>query len=227
MQAESKVRQIIRGVLTLLVFLALLFIPAGRIAWREGWLFLLFFLVTVSGMTLWMRRRDPALAAERTNVAENVEKWDNIIIAIYTVMLFILLILAGLDSGRMNWSTVPLVVRLLGWLGLILAGAIVWWSMASNTFLSERVRIQDDRGHQVVSSGPYKYVRHPMYVGVILSVICVPIVLGSWWALIPGVIIAVLFVVRTVLEDRTLISKLPGYLTYCQEVQYRLIPGVW
>jgi protein-S-isoprenylcysteine O-methyltransferase Ste14 len=135
-----------RGVLTLLVFLALMFIPAGRIDWWEGWLFLLFFLVTVSGLALWMRRSDPALAAERTNVAENVEKWDNIIIAIYTVMLFILLILAGLDSGRMNWSTVPLVIRLLGWLGLFLAGAIVWWSMASNTFLSERVRIQDDRG---------------------------------------------------------------------------------
>lgn len=99
--------------------------------------------------------------------------------------------------------------------------------MATNTFLSQRVRIQDDRGHQVVSTGPYRFVRHPKYVGVIIFMLCVPIVLGSWWAFGPGGLIIILFVIRTGLEDRTLIKKLPGYLQYSQQVRYRLLPGIW
>jgi protein-S-isoprenylcysteine O-methyltransferase Ste14 len=206
---------------------ALLFIPAGRLDWLQGWLLLVFFFGAVLALYLWLRRTDPALAAERQQAGENVEPWDRAIMAVYTLLLLVLVVVAGLDSGRFGWSAVPLWLQLLGWLGLTVAMATVWWAMASNTYLSELVRIQEDRGHQVVTAGPYHYVRHPMYVGVILAVASVPLVLASLWALLPAGLIAALFVIRTGLEDRTLQEKLPGYQDYTAQVRYRLIPGVW
>lgn len=167
--------------------------------------------------------------AERQNVskAENVKRWDQVIMAIYSVILLVLLVVASLDAGRMGWSQVPLVVRVLGWLGLGVALVLIWRVMAENTYLSERVRIQEERGHQVVTTGPYQYVRHPMYVGIIIAMLSVPLALGSWWALIPAVSIVALFIVRTALEDYTLYEELPGYQEYTRHVRYRLLPGIW
>jgi len=111
---------------------------------------------------------------------------------------------------------------------LVIAGhALVVWATGTNAFFSQVVRIQTERGHTVITGGPYRYVRHPAYVGMILVVVGAPIMLGSWWALIPGVISAVLMIVRTVLEDRTLQAELSGYVEYAQHTRYRLLPGVW
>ncbi|MEA3440657.1 MAG: isoprenylcysteine carboxylmethyltransferase family protein, partial [Chloroflexota bacterium] len=115
----------------------------------------------------------------------------------------------------------------LGWLGFLFSLILIWWTFASNPYLSEQVRIQDDRGHEVVSDGPYRFVRHPMYVGIIVTVLCVPLVLGSLLALIPAVLIVVLFVIRTALEDRTLQEELEGYQAYARRVKYRLVPYIW
>ncbi len=101
------------------------------------------------------------------------------------------------------------------------------WVTRTNAYLSRFARIQDDRGQQVVTTGPYRYVRHPMYAAVIPFILCIALILGSWWALVPGAIIAILFVVRTALEDRMLQEELPGYKAYAQHVRYRLLPGVW
>ena len=140
---------------------------------------------------------------------------------------FALLIVASLDSGRFGWSNVPLSVHIAGWAGLAVAFLFASWAMLSNTYASRTVRIQSDRGHQVVTTGPYRYVRHPMYVGTIFFGVCTPLFLGSWWALVPGGLLAGLFVVRTALEDRTLREELPGYAEYAERVRYRLLPGVW
>jgi protein-S-isoprenylcysteine O-methyltransferase Ste14 len=105
--------------------------------------------------------------------------------------------------------------------------AVTYWAMAVNPFLSTIVRIQDDRGHFVVTSGPYRYVRHPMYAMILLMWPGIALELGSWWALIPAVVIAIVFVIRTTLEDRTLQAELPGYAAYGQQTRYRLLPGVW
>ncbi|MGD9347484.1 MAG: isoprenylcysteine carboxylmethyltransferase family protein, partial [Candidatus Aminicenantes bacterium] len=105
--------------------------------------------------------------------------------------------------------------------------ALVFWTMTQNRYLSEVVRIQKDRGHKVCTTGPYKYVRHPMYVGVIIFVICLPLALGSFFALITGLLIILVFLIRTWLEDKTLQNELPGYKEYAEEVRYKLIPGVW
>ncbi len=99
--------------------------------------------------------------------------------------------------------------------------------MLVNAFLVTTVRIQEERGHRVVTNGPYRFLRHPTYVGAILFTWGGPLLLGSWWALIPGTIAVIAFVVRTYLEDRTLQAELPGYQEYTQQVRYRLLPGVW
>lgn len=217
----------IRSVLMIGLFILLLFVPAGRLDWIEGWLFLLGFLGIVGALVIWGYHTRPDLMRERTQAGENVKLWDRVILGIYTGLLVVMLIVAGLDSGRFNWSEPPLVLRIMAWLGLLISVMLVWWTMAVNPFLSEQVRIQDDRGHVVVSEGPYKFVRHPMYVGVILAVVCVPIVLGSYWAWIPAFLIALLFIVRTALEDQTLQEELPGYREYAERVRFRLIPHIW
>lgn len=218
---------ILRLVISLAIVVALFFIPAGRLDWWAGWGFLALFFAASLGLYAWLRKRDPALVAERQQSGPGVERWDRFIMGLYTLLLLTLPIVAGLDAGRFGWSAPSPWVQLLGWLLLALALAIVAWTMAANTYLSERVRIQEERGHQVVSGGPYRYVRHPMYVGVILALLGAPLALGSLWALIPAGACAVLFVVRTALEDRTLQEKLPGYREYAGRVRYRLFPGLW
>jgi protein-S-isoprenylcysteine O-methyltransferase Ste14 len=104
---------------------------------------------------------------------------------------------------------------------------LIWWVTSVNRRLSTMVRIQDDRGQQVVTNGPYRYVRHPMYVGTVLFAPGIPLLLGSWWALIPAGMIIVIFIIRTAMEDKTLMEELPGYAEYTKQVRYRLIPGIW
>jgi protein-S-isoprenylcysteine O-methyltransferase Ste14 len=116
---------------------------------------------------------------------------------------------------------------LFGWIWLALAGGLVFWTVSVNTFLSRHVRIQDDRNQQTVTRGPYRWIRHPMYLGVIVLMLGIPLVLASLWALVPGGLIGILFVVRTALEDRTLQAELPGYREYAQKVRFRLFPGIW
>ena len=218
---------IVRGAVTILVFFAILFLPAGKFDWWEGWTFFLVFLIATSVLVLWMRRKDPELLSERSQPGENVERWDRVLMSIYTVLLIIMLIIAGIDSGRLDLSSPPLFLRIAGWCGLAISLLMVAWTMSSNTFLSKMVRIQDDRGHVVVTQGPYRYIRHPMYVGVILAMISTPLVLGSFWALIPAGMIVILFIVRTYLEDNALKEKLSGYSDYSAQVRFRLIPGIW
>ncbi len=220
-------KRVVRGISSVVLFVALLFVPAGRWDWVAGWAFLVFTLSSVTILSLVLRRKDPELIKERTGVAENVESWDRTILRIYGVLSIALFVVAGLDGGRFQWSSIPPTIYVLGWVSLVGASATIWWVLFTNTYTSRVVRIQEDRGHKVVTKGPYQYVRHPMYVGVMLAVLSIPLVLGSWWALIPSAGIVVLFIVRTALEDRTLQAKLSGYSEYAERVRYRLVPGIW
>ncbi|HEX7588414.1 MAG TPA: isoprenylcysteine carboxylmethyltransferase family protein, partial [Anaerolineae bacterium] len=152
---------------------------------------------------------------------------DKVVMLLYTVSMFGLLIVAGFDAVRFGWTNMLIAGQAVGVFGYLLSMAITYWAMLSNPFLATTVRIQEDRGHRVATTGPYKIVRHPMYVGVILMWLSTALILGSWWALVPGVLIAVIFVVRTALEDRMLQAELPGYADYAKSVRQRLIPGVW
>jgi len=219
--------RILRIILSILFFPTALFVPAGRIDWPEAWAFILVFYTVAVSLRFWIAGRNPGLQKERNRHASDVEKWDTVLMGIYPVLLLAMLVISALDSGRFGWSNVPMRVRILGWIGLGIAGIIVWWVMSANPFASRWVRIQEDRGHTVIMEGPYRYVRHPMYVGIIIFVISVPILLDSWWGLFPGVATGLLFVYRTVLEERTLLLNLPGYADYALRVRYRLIPGIW
>ncbi|MCJ7533093.1 MAG: isoprenylcysteine carboxylmethyltransferase family protein [Anaerolineales bacterium] len=140
---------------------------------------------------------------------------------------FALPLVAGLDV-RFGWAREPSVAwHVVGAVALAVGLGFTSWAMIANAYFSTAVRIQSDRGHTVCRSGPYRFVRHPGYVGFILQSLSVPFLLGSLWALVPGITAAVLMGIRTSLEDRTLQTELPGYQDYVQEVRHRLVPGIW
>ena len=211
----------------ILVMALLLFIPAGRLDWPEAWILSLLYGVFLLIYAVWGTLKAPDLLKERSQVAQNVKTWDKVIMVIYTALLLSTPIVAGVDVGRAQWSQMPALLQGLGLAGILLAGALVFWTVLTNAYLGRMVRIQDDRGHQVITGGPYHYVRHPMYVGIILLFPCMALFLGSWWACAPASLIALLMVIRTALEDRTLQAELPGYAEYARQVRYRLLPGVW
>jgi protein-S-isoprenylcysteine O-methyltransferase Ste14 len=211
----------------ILVMDLLLFIPAGHLDWPAAWILSLLYGVFLLAYVVWGTLRAPDLLKERSQVAENVKGWDKIIMAVYTVLLLATLVLAALEVGRFQWSQMPVGLQVLGLVVMVLAGGLIFWTILTNAYLGRMVRIQEDRGHQVVTGGPYHYVRHPMYVGIILLFPGMALFLGSWWALVPASLIAMLMVIRTALEDRALRAELPGYAEYAQQVRYRLLPGVW
>ncbi len=223
---RSGVGRIVTVLGMLLVIGVLLFGIAGRLYWPEAWIFLVLYLAGILANGLWSLRRNPEVINERGRIGTNAKSWDKVIGVFYTVFLFGTFILAGLDA-RNAWSAAPLWVEWLGGVLFALSLALTFWVMTANTFLSTFVRIQDERGHTAVTGGPYRFVRHPMYAGILLLSLGMPLLLGSWWALIPGVLNIALFFVRTSLEDRTLQAELPGYKEYVEEVHFRLIPGIW
>lgn len=220
-------RVAVKGVGSLAALDAVLFGIAGRWDWVAPWLITGIFAVLLTTGAWWFLRRDPELIEERLTVAADVPSWDRRLVRTYSLLLPVLFVTAALDAGRFRWSHVPAPLEVAGAAGTIAAVVIIWWCTASNHFLSTYARIQTDRGHRVVRHGPYGFVRHPMYTSIIVLMIGLALLLGSWLALIPAGLIAVLFIVRTSLEDRMLADSLEGYRDYARQVPARLLPGVW
>jgi protein-S-isoprenylcysteine O-methyltransferase Ste14 len=172
--------------------------------------------------------RYPDLLIERSRANSDAKPWDKVIMPLASGFLpLISYIMAGFTE-RWDWGPPMSQEAQIAGLVLTIAGyGVVVWAMGANAYFSPLVRIQQERGHQVADGGPYRIVRHPGYLGAIVFTLAVPILLGSWWALIPGVLAAIIYVLRTFLEDRTLAEELPGYSEYQQRTQYRLFPGVW
>jgi len=220
-------RLLVRLLLALGILGALLFLPAGRWDWPEAWALILSFGAFLLLYALWGLYRDPAQLQERSQVAANVKRWDKVILGVYSALLPTVFVVAGFDAGRLGWSVVPVAVEALAWMALVLAAALILWTTTVNTYLSRQARIQDDRGQEVVTRGPYGTIRHPMYLGIVVLFFSLGPALGSWCALIPGLAIDVLFVVRTAKEDAMLREELAGYEAYARRVRYRLVPGIW
>jgi len=207
-----------------------LFIAAGRLNWVWAWVY----LGIVVSFTLISRiaviRTNPDLIAERAQSLdrEDVKGWDRLILFfLLLVGPLAMMIVAGLDE-RFGWSPqVPLAFRLAALAIMVPGYSVATWAMAVNRYYSAVVRIQKDRGQTVVTDGPYRLVRHPSYATGIVSSLMIPILLGSLWALIPCGLVAVVTVIRTALEDKTLLEELDGYKEYAQRVRYRLLPGIW
>ena len=232
MNAESRARTLlvkilVRGVVELAILGCLLFGLAGRVDWPAAWLIILLFTghLVLSGW--WLFRHDPELLKERLTTASNVPHWDRLIARGNRILLPMFLATAALDAGRFGWSAMPSIVRATGTAAVLAAVGVIWWCAAANHFPSARSRIQNERGHTVVQHGPYRLVRHPLYASRIVLIIGTALTLGSWIALVPAALNAVLLILRTSLEDRLLTTELPGYRDYAKHVPERLVPGLW
>jgi protein-S-isoprenylcysteine O-methyltransferase Ste14 len=220
-------RLITSSVSSLLIFILCLFLPAGTWAWYRGWVFFLVLVAASVVVSLYLRRVNPDVVAARVNRHQGTKSWDRWVVGLVIPVITLILPLAALDDGRFHWLPVHWWVCVIGYVLLIAGFAGVTWAESVNKFFEPTVRIQTDRGHKVVDTGPYAIIRHPGYVFASLIFVGMPLALGSLWALIPAVLACVVLVVRTVLEDRTLQTELTGYREYAERVRYRLVPGVW
>lgn len=137
------------------------------------------------------------------------------------------LVIPGFDAVRYQWSYVPLAVKVICF--ILVSASFIWisWIMNENTYLSRFVEIQEERGHKVITTGPYRFIRHPMYAGATILLLSLPVALGSLYALIPAAFCVIFIIIRTVLEDKTLHKELEGYVEYAQKTKHRLLPGIW
>jgi len=204
-----------------------LFWSAGRIDWWAAWAAIAVWLTFFIATDILLLRFNPELMAERLNPPKEAKTWDRVIMSLLRITQLARYILAGLDH-RYGWTVgFPVAAQLAGLVVCSLSYALLAWAMTSNAFFSQIVRIQSDRGHAVVTHGPYRYMRHPAYVGMIIFELAMPILLASWWSLLTSGLCAILLILRTALEDRTLQVELTGYVDYARQVRYRLLPGIW
>ena len=219
-------RQFVPVVFSLAITSVCLFGSVGRLDWSNAWVLLgLNFAASVASTAL--LSHNPGLRAERSNVKAG-KSWDKPIVAIVVLLGPVATwITAGLDT-RFHWSDgMPPPAFLTGVVVAVLSAALITWAMHSNKFFSSVVRIQKDRGHVVVTSGPYRFVRHPGYTGMSAFTLATPLILNSRWAFAPAIVTAAVTGLRTVLEDRTLHNELRGYAGYARRVKYRLVPPIW
>jgi protein-S-isoprenylcysteine O-methyltransferase Ste14 len=204
-----------------------LFLSAGRWDWVMGWVFVIITTLWVGATALVVIPRNPELLAERTGPRKGSKTWDTVIMSIIGLALVAGYIVAGLDV-RYGWTTgISPLLQIAALIIVVLGYALTVWATAANSFFSLIVRIQKERGHTVATGVPYRFVRHPAYVGGVVAYLAVPVMLGSLWALILGGLAALLMVVRTILEDKTLLNELDGYKDYAGRTRYRLVLGVW
>jgi protein-S-isoprenylcysteine O-methyltransferase Ste14 len=217
--------------LRMAAFAVALLWPAGTWRWWEAWALIGLWLAFAGAATVFLSRHDPALLAERLKtspVQKGQKTWDKVLMLLMFVAGLGIYIVPGFDVVRFGWSEpLPVWVEVLAMVVHVPGFLFIGWVMRENTYLSRVVRIADERGHHVITTGPYALVRHPMYCAVIVMLFAVPVALGSRFGLIPAALMVALVVVRTFLEDRTLHAELPGYLEYAKETRYRLIPGIW
>ena len=230
MRPTHLIRAAVGFALYLFLVPALLFFAAGTVNWPMAWGYVLLLLASTIGSRLIVWRRNPDTLRERARFtsSEGTKSWDRVLVAI--VGLFgpmVMMIVAGLDH-RFGWSAaVPPIAQYLAALAIAVGYGLAVWAMVVNAYFSAVARIQEDRGQVVVTTGPYRIVRHPSYAGALLASLALPIMLDAIWALVPGLVMVVALIIRTSLEDRMLREELDGYQHYAERTAYRLVPGLW
>ncbi|WP_197993134.1 methyltransferase family protein [Gimesia aquarii] len=211
---------------TTVFFAILLFVPAGRLDWILGWIYVGLFIINMIINWVCLQLWNPELIAARMRFSKGTKTWDKVWAALFAPLIIAIYIVAGLEF-RDGASRLTEMAWPFGLVLFVLGSALLMWSMVVNPFFEKTVRIQTDRGHRVIDSGPYAYLRHPGYVGFMAWVLSTPLLLASAWALIPALLSVIGIAIRTALEDRTLRAELPGYTDYTKRVRFRLIPGIW
>jgi protein-S-isoprenylcysteine O-methyltransferase Ste14 len=209
---------------------AILFLSAGRLDLPRAWIYLgASFIQTLVGVML-ISRFNPTLIMGRAQsvTKQDIKAWDKILMPMALVTQYVVLLaVIGLDVGRFQWSSLGIPYAIVGSVMLIVGATLGLWAAVSNPYYEAVVRIQRDRDHKVITTGPYGIVRHPGYVGAMLATVSTPLIIGSVFGLVPAAIVAILLLIRTALEDKTLHNELEGYSDYARKVRYRLLPWVW
>lgn len=227
MNTKLIIRYAFRETMGLVIMGVALFWSAGRIDWLPAWAALVVMFAWSVATAIIILHLNPALLVERLEPRKGAKKWDTAIMSVLGLTQLIRYIVAGLDQ-RYNWTGgFPIVAQISAFIMCFWGYALVAWATASNAFFSQIVRLQPDRNHSVIKSDPYRFIRHPAYVGAMVYELSVPILLASWWAFIPSTVCICLLILRTFLEDRTLLIELNGYDDYARQVRFRLFPGLW
>ncbi|WP_407169545.1 methyltransferase family protein [Bradyrhizobium sp. ORS 111] len=207
---------------------ALLFASAGTMQWPGAWTYLVVSAVLGPACGLWLAKVDPGLLAERMRLTAREEQpaADKYFMLVLIALVVIWLVAMGLDR-RFDGANAGVTLMLLGVVLYLVSMMLILWVFRTNSFAAPVVKVQPERDHRVISTGPYAVVRHPMYGSVMLFFIGVPLMLGTWWGLAFVPVFFLMFAVRTRIEERTLVAGLPGYADYATRVRYRLIPGLW
>ena len=228
MLTKSGKRYIIAIFILIILQALLLFVSSGKINILRFWIFIVVNLVYVIFSTILLYRINPELINQRGEIKRDAKLWDQFLMRAHNIVLiFILPIVIGLDVGRFQWSYLNYYYLIPGYLLFIFSDILVNWAMIVNTHFEATVRIQRDREHKVITSGPYKLVRHPGYLAAVVYFISLPMILGSIYGFIPSIMGIIILIIRTGLEDKTLLNELEGYSEYSKKVKYRLMPGIW
>jgi protein-S-isoprenylcysteine O-methyltransferase Ste14 len=207
--------------------LALIFLPAGSLSWRPGWLFVIILFAAFGASALILARVNPIIYRARSRFQPGTKAWDKRLLMIILPAMVAILPVAALDAGRFHWSSVPCWAVATGYAATLAAIAVTGWAQAVNPYFEPGVRIQSERHQRVIDTGPYRYVRHPGYIAAILLFFGMALALGSLRGMVPAMIASAVLVVRTAWEDRLLRGELQGYEDYARRVRWRLAPGFW
>lgn len=214
--------------LTMAVWIGGQFAAARRADWLRGWIVAAIYVAAMAGIGAAMRHGSQGLMGERGKLRrKDTKRFDRVFMAMMLPLATVQPWVAGWDAGCAGCAALPFALLYPG-MALFLAGAaLMGWALAVNRHAETTVRIQTERGHTVITGGPYRWVRHPMYVGIAVLYVGLPLMWGSRWAGALSAAIIVLFLWRTGMEDRTLRAELEGYGEYTKTTKYRLVPGLW
>jgi protein-S-isoprenylcysteine O-methyltransferase Ste14 len=226
--SQTTMPKVIGGLAVAAMFVGagLVFVLARRLGWTLGWIYVGMVVATLTINLACLLRWNPELIRRRMRVSKFTKTWDKVWAVLFGLAMIAIYVAAVMEA-RDRVSSAPGAAWLLGLAIFVPGWALAIWSMVVNPFFEKTVRIQTDHGHRVIDTGPYAYMRHPGYVGFSGWMLSTPFLLVSTWAFVPALITVVLLVIRTALEDRTLLEELPGYDEYASRVRFRLIPGVW
>jgi len=220
--------KVLQTMVMISVWIGIGLLAAGTVRWLRGWIFTVAMLSGYAIMGLYVHRKNPGVLSARTEWTHgDTQPFDKLFFLLFAPLYMVQPVVGGLDAIRFRWTSMPFFTVYLGLALLACADALIAWAMSVNPFAERTVRIQSDRGQTAVTTGPYRIVRHPMYLGALMMMPATGLVFGSWWTLAIGFTLALLFVWRTAMEDRFLRRELPGYEAFAEQTRYRLLPGVW
>lgn len=227
---KSGVGRIITVILSQVITAAVFFLSAGILNVSRGWLYYggqLAYMVLAMAVIISIFPEVIETVNARGKLKKDIKGWDKLFGIMFSILLLLQPAVAGWDAGRLHSFEAPWVVSIIAFIMTIMANAFIHWAMIANKYAELGVRIQDDRHHAVVISGPYSIIRHPFYCSFIVIALALPLALSSLYAFIPSLALVVLVIWRTAREDKTLRHELDGYEEYTRKTRYRLLPGVW